>query len=254
MRDFTRYTYKKLLQTLQENGYQFQTFSEFLTKPLDKCVVLRHDSDIWPINDLKMAEMEFALKAKASYYFRVPETFNPEIIKKIVSMNHEVGYHYEDLVRHNGNIERSISSFSNNLSLLRTHAEVKTISRHGRPLSNIDSLDLWSSMDYKKEFDLIGEVYLDVDYTDILYLTDNGSKWNAHSSNIRDTVQKSEHSLNVRSTFELINAIKSNKTPHRVILNCHPARWNNNYFIWLYRFVLQKMKNIAKFLLKKFRN
>jgi hypothetical protein len=41
-----------------------------------------------------MAKLEAALGIKATYYFRtIPKTFKPEIIKEIVDIGHELGYH-----------------------------------------------------------------------------------------------------------------------------------------------------------------
>ncbi|MFM7667111.1 MAG: hypothetical protein ACKO7D_02870 [Bacteroidota bacterium] len=254
MRDFTLHTYKKLLNSLLKNGYEFQTVEEFISSPKEKCAVLRHDSDIWPKNDLKMAHLENELGIKSTYYFRVPETSDEFVINEIFKLNHEIGYHYEDLVRTNGNFSEAYNNFEKNLAFLRNFYPVTTCSRHGRPLSNIDSLHLWKNFDYKSKFNLKGEVYLDIDYSDILYLTDNGSRWDAHESNVRDFVPYSRHTLSVSTTFDLIQAINQNRVPNKIILNCHPARWNNNLIIWSYRFVLQHIKNVAKRGLKKIRS
>ncbi len=254
MRDFTLHTYRKLLISLLNKGYEFQTVEEFLDSPKEKCVILRHDSDIWPKNDLKMAIVENELGIKSTYYFRVPETSNSFFISEIVKLKHEIGYHYEDLVRTKGNVDLALKSFEKNLSFLRNYYPVSTCSRHGRPLSRIDSLKMWSDFDYKNKFNLKGEVYLDIDYSDILYLTDNGSKWDAHESNVRDTVFNSSYTLHVSSTFDLIRAIEQNKVPKKMIINCHPARWNNNQIIWLYRYFLQLIKNFVKKYLKKIRS
>ena len=92
-----------------------------------------------------------------------------------------------------------------------------------------------------------------MDYSSVLYLTDNGSKWNAGKDNIRDKV-KSSFNFNFSSTEDLIKGFNTNKLPDKIILNIHPARWNDNYVIWFYRFVLQKMKNFAKYFLSILRN
>ncbi len=254
MRDFTLHTYRKLIEALIEKGYSFQTFSEFIENPKENCVVIRHDSDFWPKNDLKMAKIEFEYGIKSSYYFRVPETSKSEIIEEIIKLGHEIGYHYEDLVRYSGDYDKALISFKQNLEFLRYFFPVKTIARHGRPLSKIDSLSLWDKVDYKKEFGLLGEVYLDINYENILYLTDNGSRWDGHKSNIRDLVKSSNVSLKVKSTFDLINAIKAGETPQIMILNCHPGRWNNDYIIWFYRYAIQKAKNRLKIILKFLRS
>ena len=61
-----------------------------------KTIVLRHDVDVSAEYALKMAEIEQARGIKSSYYFRW-STVDPEVIKKIRAMGHEVGLHYETL-------------------------------------------------------------------------------------------------------------------------------------------------------------
>ena len=102
------------------------------------------------------------------------------------------------------------------------------------------------------DFGLIAEPYLSVDYTDVLYLTDNGSRWNGDKSNIRDKVN-SGFNFNIRTTDSLIEHIMNNKLPDKIIINAHPARWNDNLVIWLYRYGLQKSKNVAKMILNSIR-
>ena len=160
--DFTLRVYKKLLNQIIASGYHFQTIEEFYLNPKSKVVVLRHDSDAFPKRDLDLAQIEKNLNVSATYYYRVPETFNTKTIKKIIELNHEVGYHYEDLVRSNGNFEIAILSFVENLNKLRALYDVKSISRHGRPLSKIESLDLWKKHTYKK-YGVTCEAYLDID-------------------------------------------------------------------------------------------
>ena len=252
MRDFTFKVYKKLLESIKESGYSFQTFEDFNKNPKDKVVVLRHDSDIWPENDLKIAKIEKAMDIVASYYFRIPETFRVKIVEKIKGMNHEIGYHYEDLARHNGDYERAITNFALNLEKLRKHYPVKTCVMHGRPLSKWDSKLLWERYNLK-DYNIIAEPYLSINYKKVLYLTDNGSRWDANKSNIRDKVN-SGYDLKIKTTFELVEHFRNIDLPDQIILNVHPARWNDIYIVWLYRFILQKVKNVAKFFLNKLRN
>jgi len=51
MPDFTVDKYKQLLNALIEQGYQFQSFEEYLTRPLARTIVLRHDVDKRPQKD-----------------------------------------------------------------------------------------------------------------------------------------------------------------------------------------------------------
>lgn len=249
--DFTLKAYKQLLLTIKASGYSFQSVHDFFANPLERTVVLRHDSDIWPINDLRMATVENSLGIISTYYFRIPATFNISIIKKIRDLGHEIGYHYEDLATYNGNYDLAIKSFENNLEKIRELYNVKTVSMHGRPLSKWDSRELWQKFKLS-DFGIIAEPYLDIDYNKVLYLTDNGSRWNGNRSNIRDKV-KSNFNYKIKTTFDLMNCFQNNVLPDQIILNVHPARWNNNLVLWTYRYFLQKFKNVTKLLLNNLR-
>lgn len=249
--DFTLRKYSQLLNAIKGAGYEFQTMEEFVTHPKIRSIVLRHDSDIWYWTDLNMANVEGKQGVRSTYYFRMPETFRENITQKIIQMKHEIGYHYEDLARTKGDYEKAIGNFRNNLTSLRRFYPVRTVARHGRPLSRWESLDLWKKVNLK-DFDLIAEPYLSIDYTKVLYLTDNGSKWNADRSNIRDKVN-SGFNYNIRTTDMLIDHFNKKLLPDQIILNIHPARWSDNYLIWMYRYFLQKAKNIAKYFLNLIR-
>jgi peptidoglycan-N-acetylglucosamine deacetylase len=249
MRDFTYHIYSQLLDSMVKAGYEFQTFEEFITAPKDRVVILRHDSDVSSLSELKFANFEKSLGIKASYYFRIPKTFNVDTIKKIVVLGHEIGYHYEDLSVTRGNYEKAILRFEKNLQIIRKLYPVRTIAMHGRPLSFWNSKDLWKRYDFKR-FDIIAEPYISVDYQKVLYLTDTGSRWNGEKMIIRDSVL-SPYNFNIHSTFQLIELFNENKLPDKIILNSHPARWTNNLFLWVYRFFLQQIKNVIKYFLKK---
>jgi len=93
--DFSLGIYDRLMETFVKNGYQFQTFAEFVQKPIARVLLVRHDADRLPENALKMSKIEAGMGVKASYYFRsVPESFDREIILTIADMGHEIGYHY----------------------------------------------------------------------------------------------------------------------------------------------------------------
>ena len=108
MRDFTLKSYQSLLVTFQQAGYQFQTFEELMTSPVDgKSVTMRHDVDELAWNALKMAQLERNLGIRATYFFRIVKQSNvPEVIRQIVALGHEVGYHYEDLSLNDGDEQK----------------------------------------------------------------------------------------------------------------------------------------------------
>lgn len=253
MRDFTIRQYSRLLKALIEKDYKFQTFGEFIRKPQDRVAVLRHDVDSWPVNALQMAQTEAKIGIGATYYFRrSPLSFNERVLKGIIALGHEIGYHYEDLASCSGDFQAAIKRFAENLLFYRLYYPIQTIAMHGRPLSKWDSKDLWTMYDYH-DFGLIGEPYLDLDFDYMMYLTDTGNCWDGDKYSVRDHVQ-SPYSFPIRSTFDLINHIDRGVLPAQIMLNIHPARWNDNIFKWWIRFyVLTLPKYQAKKLLKKIR-
>ncbi len=98
MRDFTLKTYHLLLSALKDNGYQFQTFRDFIKNPAPRSIILRHDVDARKMNSLMTARLEHDLGITGTYYFRmVPGSFDEGVISEIASLGHEIGYHYEDV-------------------------------------------------------------------------------------------------------------------------------------------------------------
>ena len=114
--DFTLRAYQKLLESLLNQGYNFQTFDNYIQNSQNiqkskhnqnrinnngrvaRNIILRHDVDLLPQNSLQTALIEYQLGIKGTYYFRlVKESFHPNTIKKIANLGHEIGYHYEDM-------------------------------------------------------------------------------------------------------------------------------------------------------------
>ena len=253
MQDFTLTTYKKLLQALLANCYSFQTLQGFIQRPENKTVILRHDVDRLPGNALVIAEIKKNAGIRASYYFRtIPQTFKPEIIKEIADLGHEIGYHYEDLSMCKGDMERAIMNFKSNLARMRKLVPVSTICMHGSPLSSIDNLDLWKKYDYK-DLSIIAEPYIDIDYTQVFYVTDTGRKWNIKSSSVRDKVDSGFHIL-IESTQHFIELAERNELPAKIMINVHPQRWDDRFGPWVKELVWQNVKNVVKRLMLKFRH
>ena len=111
--DFTITQYTQLLQSLQDAGFFFQTFEEYIIqetvkKPESQSlnhaptqtrkIILRHDVDLLPQHSLRFAKIQHSMGIKGSYYFRaVPESWDEDVIKEIAALGHEIGYHYENM-------------------------------------------------------------------------------------------------------------------------------------------------------------
>lgn len=255
--DFTLITYKKLIETLQKQGYAFQSFSDFLCHSANKVIVLRHDVDARKENSFRFAELQHQLGIKGSYYFRmVPESFDQEIIKKIAGMGHEIGYHYETMDTISSQfkvqglkfkeedklIDAAYEEFCRNLEIFRKIVPVETICMHGSPRSKYDNKMIWDTYDYKT-LGIIGEPYFDINFNKIGYLTDTGRRWNGDKVSIRDKVN-SPFKFNFRSTHDIINSV--NQLPDQVMFTFHPQRWNDNWYLWTKELVMQNVKNQVK--------
>ncbi len=274
--DFTHKTYRELLQTLQTQGFSFQTFKEFLknnqcirdgSSPLvdrgvsdgeskPKTIILRHDVDLLPQNSLRFAEIQHEMGIKGSYYFRaVPESWDEDVIRKIAELGHEIGYHYECLTTTHGEVEAGIAAFEKNLAALRKLAPVKTICMHGSPRSKWDSKDLWRGHNYR-DYDIIGEPYFDINFDEVFYLTDTGRRWDGWKVSVRDKVPQQDQwkgqGLVFHSTTHIIKAIRNGRSlsgvemPNQIMFTFHPQRWHASFAPWLKELVFQNTKNLVK--------
>jgi len=230
MMDFTLKTYRKLIETLRANGYVFQTLEQFVEKPGKRVVIIRHDVDILNRKALPFARLEKEINIPASYYFRyLKKGFDPVVIREIASLGHEVGYHYEDLTANNGDLARAIESFAEKLKKIKELYPVKTICMHGRSGSPHNNRDLWNTYNYR-DYGIICEPYLDLDYDKVLYLTDTTQRWNDSKIALRDRVE-SKYEFSFTTTYDIINSVKS--LPNQILFTIHPELWSDNILGWL---------------------
>jgi hypothetical protein len=244
--DFMRSRYRRFLDAFSEGGYAFMTVKEFFQgAPEGKTVVLRHDVDRCPGNALKLARIEKERRIASTFFFRTTKgVFRPGIIKEIAGLGHEIGYHYEDLAKARGDYARALSLFGKHLENLRRFYPVSTMCMHGSPFSRFDNRSLWEKYDYRK-YGIIGEPYLDIDYSRVLYITDAGRRWNDDKANIRDRVEgmRTGRISSSRVTMSWIREKRLNET---VLLNIHPDKWHGNVLSWTVDLVLQSLKNVVK--------
>lgn len=258
--DFTLRQYALLLEAFKGAGYRFVTFRHYCEHKAeldsDRFVIMRHDIDLKAENALAVAEIEHNHGIEASYYFRIVEQSNkPNIIKAIVTMGHELGYHYEDMTICNGDVEKAIGHFEKQLDYFRQFYPVKTICMHGSPRSQYDSRDLWKHYDYH-DFGIIGEPYFDVDFSKVFYLTDTGRRWDGFNVSVRDKIpvyqdQWVKEGLVYHSTNDIIQAIEAKTLPESLMMTTHPQRWTDAWSEWLVEKGLQTVKNVVKRMMVK---
>ena len=245
MLDHTIKAYKLLLQAFAEAGFQFQTFEDYLSNPLEgKVVILRHDVDELADNALKMAKLEHDLGIVSTYFFRiVKQSDKPDVIREIVSLGHAIGYHYEDLSLAEGDFEKAIESFERNLTYFRQYYPVKTVCMHGSSSSKYDNRLLWKKYDLL-DFGLIGEPYLSLNFDEIFYMTDTGYAWDGGKYAIRDVVEN-KLGLSFHSTEQVIECIKLGKFPEKSMILAHTL-WSDNLVQWTALHIREFLRNNVK--------
>lgn len=249
MKDFRLRTYRELLLALQQSDYSFYTVEEYCAgKAHGRYIILRHDVDLKANHSLSVAKIEAKMGIRATYYFRVvPQSNQPEIIKAIADLGHEIGYHYEDLSLYHGNEEKALEHFKQQLTYFRQFYPVRTICMHGSPVSKWDNRDLWKTHSYR-DHGIMGEPYFDIDFNKLSYLTDTGRSWNGDKFNRRDKV-KSNQNLTFRNTAGMITAIQTNRFPTQLMITTHPQRWTDKKIEWISEIIIQFIKNQIKLLM-----
>lgn len=250
--DFTIATYRELIKAFLDGGFTIIPVRSFLeSEPQGKVIALRHDVDEQPQNALKMAEAENELGVKATYYFRrVPKSDHPDVIRKIASLGHEIGYHYEDLSKADGDIGKAIESFAANLEYFRQYYPIKTVCMHGSSSSKYDNKEIWSQVELK-DYGLIGEPYLSFDFDKVYYLTDTGYAWDGGKYAVRDKVGNS-FNLSFHKTAEIIESVRKNEFPTQALILAHTL-WTDRFGSWCYLHLREYFRNRVKILANKSR-
>lgn len=239
-----------MLLAFQRANYCFQTFEEFITYPSEgKVVVLRHDVDELAGNALKMARLEHELGIRATYFFRIVKQSNvPEVIRSIVTLGHEIGYHYEDLAMADGDEVQAIESFEKNLAYFRQYYPVRSVCMHGSSTSKFDNRQLWQHYQLA-DFGLTGEPYLSVDFDKVYYLTDTGYAWDGGKFATRDIVVN-DLGLSFHSTPQIEASIKDGYFPEKALILAHTL-WSDSIIQWTYLHLREFFRNHLKLLAKR---
>lgn len=252
-RDFTYKIYESLLQAGVNKEYEHITVRDYLThdKLPEQFIIHRHDVDRKPMNSLAIAQIEAKHNISSTYYFRtIDKTLKPDIIEEIEDLGHEIGYHYEDMDRQDGDTDNAHDSFESYLNKLRNHATIDTVCMHGNPLTPHDNRNMWDDSSDFEQYALEGEAYLSMDFVDVTYFSDTGRTWQDGSLKIKDyTIGESTKSEAAETTKELIKLIKQEELS-RLCLLTHPNRWAGTYPEYLIESTKDVVTNVGKRVLK----
>ncbi len=246
--DFTLRTYRKLLETFIGENYSIIPYEDFhKSNPSGKILILRHDVDKLPLQSLKKAKIENELGIRSTYYFRiVPESNQPIHIKAIASLGHEIGYHYEDLTIAKGDTTKAKLLYEQHLKYFREFYPVSTICMHGSPTSKWDNRLIWKSQTYKTN-GIVAEPYFDINFNEVLYITDTGRSWDGSKNSVRDKVHSPlQEKYNFDSSYHIMKMLREKKLPEKIMINTHPQRWQDGFIPWCNELITQNIKNLIK--------
>jgi hypothetical protein len=102
---------------------------------------------------------------------------------------------------------------------------------HGNPLSPHDNRDMWTDAGAPgfAAYDLLGEAYLSMDFTDVTYFSDTGRTWRDGPLKIKDhTMGEGSKSVTAETTGDLIDLFERREVSRACVL-AHPNRWADSY-------------------------
>tara|TARA_Y100001968_G_scaffold327331_1_gene372129 strand:- start:1048 stop:1797 length:750 start_codon:yes stop_codon:yes gene_type:complete len=102
-RDFDLESYGEMISTIKKLGYKIVFFEDLDVQ--DTHLLLRHDVDISLESALKMAIYEANQKFYSTYFillrsemYNIYSSYATEIIKKILSLGHRIGLHFDNSI------------------------------------------------------------------------------------------------------------------------------------------------------------
>jgi hypothetical protein len=243
--------YIRMLEALKSNGFSLEPVENYFESTQSPTIYIRHDVDRMASRALKMAVAESNIGVFSTYYFRctADSIFPERFIREIDDMGHRIGYHYEVFSRAGGDPKKAIELFRRDLESLRKIATIDTAAAHGAPLSAVSNMMGGQTIDMK-EFDLLGEVYIDIDYNNVLYLSDSGGVFGS-KHNLRDWSDGMNYTTPTK-VENLAHVLKPQKYKFAV-MGCHPERYPHNLIGFIQASATDNLINIAKTILKKVR-
>jgi len=278
--DYTLDKLYELCETISKSDYAPLTVVKYLSseKRPERFIIIRHDVDFEPAYSLKLAKIEKEFGITSTYYFRtIEDVFQPNIIKSIADLGHEIGYHYEVLDESKGDYNQAITIFGDEFSKFRPVYDVKTICPHGSPIistlspysfSGICTIiktmlqggdvftswknqDLWEKYNFR-QFGIVGDAYLSIDFGRLNYFSDTGRNWNSTRYKIKDVADTPDNQIpevRINCTDDIIELIKQGEVKNMYIL-IHANHWKDNFGSWLRWLILVYIRNMGKLGLK----
>jgi hypothetical protein len=228
-----------------------------LNKPF---IIIKHDVEDKPEKALKISKIEHSFGITSTYYvhsFFLRNPKNVSILREIISLGHEVGYHYDVLDNNNGDKNNATQEFREALSCFADNGfTIKTVCPHGNPLKKrvgySSNKDFFLDTEIRKLFNNIVDVYItfpDILDKDYLYITDAQYAYFYRDAKTTKT-DATEKLFPLKGKDEIIKLIQDGQS---MIISTHPHRYFCFGYTALIRISLYKTAKLAAKMLYKVR-
>lgn len=223
-------------------------------------LVVKHDIETDVGKAFELAKIENKYNIRATYYVQADLVENNyKTLQQIAAFGHEVTYHYDVLDACDGDYEKAIESFTENIEMYHSFGfDITTVCPHGNPIKIRNG---WSSnKDFFKDknvntlFPNILDIVVhlpDKLKREYVYISDAGYSFKK-IVNVHKNDKKNYGDIDLGSDTEFLNTLN---TEENIILSTHPHRWEKNkvkfifkiYFFKIIRFVARQISKIPFF-------
>lgn len=212
-------------------------------------VAIKHDVETNVEKALIMARIESKYNIKATYYVQayLLNSDNIRLLKQIQELGHEVTYHYDVLDANNGNMDKAIEDFKDNINKFNKYGfKIETVCPHGNPVMIrrgwTSNKDFFRDKKVQKLFPNILDIVVQLPkiLDDYIYISDAGYSWKL-ITNVEDNdiINKGDEIIT-----DIFSVLKNNKM---IIISTHPHRWEKSktkFLFNVYLFIV--LKKVAK--------
>lgn len=177
--------YTDLINTLRGAGYYFADYHNYVG--FSRCVILRHDIDNSIEKAITIAEMEYELGVKSTYFTLLRTDFyNPASkkglagLKRIQLLGHEIGLHFDEMAYDNLNDVKSAIKHEANILSDILDCPITTVSMHRPSQKTLDG-----NYDLSPMVNSYGKTF----FNDFKYLSDSRRRWREPALDIIKTGQ-----------------------------------------------------------------
>ena len=174
--DFTIKSYKQLIRTLKNHKYNCIFYDELGSFETE--IMIRHDIDFSLEKALEIAILEYELKVKSTFFLLIGSPFynihdkrSKYIIKRIVSLGHKIGLHFDQTVYEDMSIESIMSNTLEEIKILSiaVGSNINVVSFHRPSKYLLDSNIMYPNG--------IINTYSEKFFKEVTYISDSRMNW-----------------------------------------------------------------------------